>query len=95
MALQQQAEKYKRQLQIAERQTQLAQEESMRLARMVAELKDRLANAGVGDEASSDTDVDETTDGITTEPWMTVTDPDTGDVFLWNEITGEIQSDLS
>ena len=87
-ALHQQVQKYKQQAEVAERQVREAEKENLRLRTKVYELEENLAQAGVI-EAEADS-VDETVDG----PWMAVTDPDTGEVFYWNEDTEEMKWEL-
>jgi predicted nucleic acid-binding Zn-ribbon protein len=75
-ALQQQVQKYKRQSELAERQVEDLEAENHKLRQLVAELE-------VGIKVEQEQPVQ-------SGPWMQVVDPDTGEVFYWNEETEEM-----
>jgi hypothetical protein len=86
VAFQQQVQKYRQQAEVAETKAQEVEQENLRLLQAVAELQDKLESAAKPPEGS---------EGVVVEaPWMEVIDPDTGDVFYWNEDTEEMRWDM-
>jgi hypothetical protein len=88
VAFQQQVQKYKQQAEVAATKVQEVEAENVRLLQAVAELQDKLDTTVKPEETKAP-------EGVVVEaPWMEVVDPDTGDVFYWNEDTEEMRWDM-
>lgn len=88
VALQQQVQKHRRQEEAAAEKAEEREREILRLRQLVLELEDKLS--AIAPE-SSETKSDET--GVQA-PWMEVVDPDTGEIFYWNEETEEMRWEM-
>mmetsp|Transcript_5329 Transcript_5329/g.7677 ORF Transcript_5329/g.7677 Transcript_5329/m.7677 type:complete len:532 (+) Transcript_5329:86-1681(+) len=92
LALQQQVQKYKRHIEVLERQRQNEEEENIRLKQRIRQLEEDLLNT------QGDTPPDSGNEGVNKEDtvasWVEVTDPDTGEIFFWNEDTEEMKWDM-
>jgi len=87
-ALQQQVQKYKRKTDELEEEKKEVTERNIQLRTQVSQLEDELLQRRRSEEVNSRNEGD--IDG----PWIEVKDPDTGDLFFWNEETDEMKWEM-
>lgn len=92
LALQQQVQKYKRHIEVLERQRKAEEAENTELRQQIRHLKDELQNAQGGTPLDSGNEGENEEDALT--PWVEVIDPDTGETFFWNENTEEMKWEM-
>lgn len=84
LALQQQLQKYRRNIEVLQRAKLAEEEENTRLRQQISQLEKGLLDSKNEKENENDNEAS----------WVEVTDPDTGETFFWNEDTEEMKWEM-
>mmetsp|Transcript_16395 Transcript_16395/g.24800 ORF Transcript_16395/g.24800 Transcript_16395/m.24800 type:complete len:523 (+) Transcript_16395:106-1674(+) len=90
LALQQQLQKYRRNIEVLQREKLAEEEENIRLRHQISQLEKGLLDSKNEKENENENENENDNEAS----WVEVTDPDTGETFFWNEDTEEMKWEM-